>query len=39
MATATMWAMATAIRLAGNKEEGKGKGSKLKWDGDEDGGH
>ncbi len=35
-ATATMWAMATAMRLAGNKE-GKHKGSKSNGDGDEGG--
>ncbi len=37
-AMATMWAMATATRLAGD-EEGKGKGSKGKCDSDEGGGH
>ncbi len=37
-ATTTMWVMAMATRLAGNKE-GKGKGSKGKCDGNEGGGH
>ncbi len=37
MTMATMWAMATAMRLAGDKE-GKGKGGKGKCDGDEGGG-
>jgi hypothetical protein len=36
-ATATMWAIAMATRLAGNKE-GKGKGGKGKCNGDEGGG-
>ncbi len=35
-ATASMWAMATGVRLVGNKE-GKGEGSKGKWD-DKEGG-
>ncbi len=36
-ATATMWAMAMATRLVDNKE-GKGKGNKGKFDGNEGGG-
>jgi hypothetical protein len=36
-AMATMWAMATGMRLVGN-EEGKGKGGKGKCDGKEGGG-
>jgi hypothetical protein len=38
MAIATMWAIGTVIRLAGNKE-GKGEGGKGKCDGDEVGRH
>ncbi len=37
MATEMMWAMATAMRLVGNKEE-KGKGSNGNSDGNEGGG-
>jgi hypothetical protein len=37
MATATMWAIATARRLAGNKE-GKGRGRKGNYNGDQGGG-
>ncbi len=36
-ATATMWGMATAMRLVGNKE-GKGKGGKGNGDGNKGGG-
>jgi hypothetical protein len=38
MATGTMWAMATVMRLAG-KEKRKDESSKGEFQGDQDGGH